>query len=212
MDTQDRPPDSAADTGDGARWMTFAELAEGREISKASAIKLVRRHGWRRQRDNRGNVIALVPLTWARDTVEQGGDSPRDNRPDDTADSSQSTILLEAAISALREQQEHERAALREQIDREGARAVRAEQGRDAERVRVDELRDRLDDLQRRLAAAEAEGNELTVETAQLTAQLKQARAETQEAAQDTAKLRQAEAERRARGLVARLRTAWRGE
>jgi len=212
MDTQDRPPDSTADRGESARWMTFAELAEGRGISKASAIKLVRRRGWRRQRDNRGNVIALVPLTWARDTVDQEGDSTRDNQPDDTSDSARPTILLEAAISALREQQEHERAALREQIDREGARADRAEQGRDAERARADELRDRLDDLQRRLAAAEAEGNELTVETAELTAQLKQARAEAQEAAKAEADLRQVEAERRGRGLLARLRATWRGE
>jgi hypothetical protein len=46
------PADPPADTDDG-RWMTFAELAAARGISKASAIKLVRRHGWRRQHDRR---------------------------------------------------------------------------------------------------------------------------------------------------------------
>jgi hypothetical protein len=190
MDAQDRPPDSTADIGDGARWMTFAELAEGRRISKASAIKLVRRHGWRRQRDNKGNVIALVPLTWAQDTSQRERDGPRDNQPDDTADSSQAIVLLEAAFSALREQQEHERAALREQIDRERARADHAEQGRDADRARADELRQRLDDLTAKLTDAQAE----------LTA------------AQDAAEaLRQADDARKARGRLARFRAAWRG-
>jgi hypothetical protein len=42
--------------------MTFAELADARGISKSSAIKLVHRHGWRRQRDDQGHVRALVPL------------------------------------------------------------------------------------------------------------------------------------------------------
>ena len=54
---------------------------------------------------------------------------------------------------------------------------------------------------------------------ADLTAQLKQAWAEAQaaqiaqsEVEADAAELRQAEADRRARGLLARLRAAWRGE
>ena len=44
-----------------ARSMTFAELAAARGISRATAITLVRRHGWRRQRDNQGHVIAQSP-------------------------------------------------------------------------------------------------------------------------------------------------------
>jgi len=42
--------------GDGARRMTYVELAEGREISLPSARRLVLRHRWPRQRGNDGIV------------------------------------------------------------------------------------------------------------------------------------------------------------
>jgi hypothetical protein len=100
MDAQDSTPDRTADQGDGGRWMTFADLADARRISKASAIKLVRRHGWRRQRDNKGNVLALVPLPWAQDTegTERGNppDSPQYSAPDITADISRVISSLAA--------------------------------------------------------------------------------------------------------------------
>jgi DNA repair exonuclease SbcCD ATPase subunit len=51
----------------------------------------------------------------------------------------------------------------------------RAETGRNAERSRADELRDRIAALQVQLATAEADGSALTIETAELTAQLNQA-------------------------------------
>jgi hypothetical protein len=56
---------------------------------------------------------------------------------------------------------------------RSQARADRAEAAVAAERTRADALRDRdkVEDLERQLAAAEAEGNELTVETADGAAQ-----------------------------------------
>jgi hypothetical protein len=56
------------------------------------------------------------------------------------------------------------------------ARADRAEAGRDAERARAEVLRDRIEALQVQLATAEADGSALTIETAELTAQLNQAR------------------------------------
>ena len=62
------------------------------------------------------------------------------------------------------------------------------------------------------LATAEADGSALTIETAELTAQLNQARRQAQEAQDAAEAIRQAEAERRARGVLARLRAAWRGE
>ena len=37
---------------EAARWMTPAELSPIRGTSKRAAITLIRRHGWRRQRDN----------------------------------------------------------------------------------------------------------------------------------------------------------------
>ena len=62
------------------------------------------------------------------------------------------------------------------------------------------------------LAKAEAEGNSLTIETAELTAQVKAAKAEAKEAQDRAEELRQAEAARRGRGRLARLRAAWWGE
>jgi hypothetical protein len=52
--------------GDGARRMTYAELASVREISALSAERLVRRKHWPRQVGNDGIVRVLVPLTEAR--------------------------------------------------------------------------------------------------------------------------------------------------
>jgi hypothetical protein len=49
--------------GDGARRMTYAELATVRGISQASARRLVLRHHWPRQRGNDGIVRVTVPLT-----------------------------------------------------------------------------------------------------------------------------------------------------
>src|SRR6516162_1801116 len=48
--------------GDGARRMTYAELAQARGISLASARRLARRHGWARQAGNDGVVRVTVPL------------------------------------------------------------------------------------------------------------------------------------------------------
>jgi chromosome segregation ATPase len=81
--------------------------------------------------------------------------------------------------------------ALREQLEQANGRADRAETGRDTERSRADELRDRLDDL----------GNKLDGAQAELAAAQDQVEA-----------LTQAEADRQARGVLARLRAAWRGE
>jgi hypothetical protein len=49
--------------GDGARRMTYAELAETRGISLPSARRLVLRHRWPRQIGNDGVVRVTVPLT-----------------------------------------------------------------------------------------------------------------------------------------------------
>ena len=76
-------------------------------------------------------------------------------------------------------------------------RAERAEAGRDAERARAEALHTTIDELK----ATEMHARELAV--AQHDAQVMQ---------QAAAELRRAEAERRARGLLARLRAAWRGD
>jgi hypothetical protein len=59
------PRDFSLAVGDGARRMTYAELAVVRGISALSAERLVRRR-WPRQTGNDGVVRVLVPLTEAR--------------------------------------------------------------------------------------------------------------------------------------------------
>jgi hypothetical protein len=91
---------------------------------------------------------------------------------------------IEATIAAFREQAEGER----KRADRAEARADQAELRADRAEARADALRHRLE------------------------GELETARAQAQEAAQAAEALRQAEAARRAIGLLARLRAAWRRE
>jgi chromosome segregation ATPase len=102
---------------------------------------------------------------------------------------------------------------------RADAAAVRADEAhadrRDAEgraqraEDRTAELRDRINVLQVQLATAEADGNALTIETAELTAQLNQAVRSAQEAQEVVEELRRTEAARAGQGRWARLRRAW---
>jgi hypothetical protein len=56
--------------GDGARRMTYAELATVRGISLSSARRLVLRHRWPRQTGNDGVIRVTVPLTALRKSPE----------------------------------------------------------------------------------------------------------------------------------------------
>ena len=56
--------------GDGARRMTYAELANVRGISLPSARRLVLRHRWPRHSGNDGVVRVTVPLTALRKSPE----------------------------------------------------------------------------------------------------------------------------------------------
>jgi hypothetical protein len=49
------------DTGDGTRWMTYAELAAARGITRSSATRLAFRRGWQRQTGNDGQARVAVP-------------------------------------------------------------------------------------------------------------------------------------------------------
>src|SRR5689334_8994058 len=65
-------PTASKNHDTSARWISFADLAARRGISRASASKLVRRHGWRRQTDNQGRVLILVPA----EALDRPLDSP----------------------------------------------------------------------------------------------------------------------------------------
>jgi hypothetical protein len=169
-----------------SRWMTYMELAQARRIATSSAIKLVLRRGWRRQKDNHGTMRALVPPAWSDPAPGKSFD------PD--AHVSHAISALEASVDALRERAEAAENAVR--FERE--RADRVQQALNGERNRANSLRDRIDALRDDLAEAEA-----AVEAA---------RHEAWEATRSADTLREAEAEWQTLGLFARIRRAWRGE
>ncbi len=176
----------ASDDGVDSRWMSYAELAEVRRITAASAIKLVLRRGWRRQKDNHGVMRALVPPEWSAPAPG------RDFEPDEHL--SQAINALEMSVATLRERAE----AAEHAATIERARADRAEQAMKAEYSRGNYLRDKIDALRADLAEAEAAAE--------------QARYEGWQTAQSGEALRQADAEWRTLGLLARFRRAWCGE
>jgi hypothetical protein len=175
----------SADEAADSRWMTYAELATARHITTSSAIKLVLRRRWRRQKDNHGIMRALVPPECCEPT--------RARHPDADATIREAISVLEASVTALRE-----RAEAAEQTARmERERADRAVVARDAERMRANTLRERIDALRAELATvAEA---------------MERAQAEAWEAARIVEELREADAAWRTLGRIERVRRAWRG-
>jgi hypothetical protein len=75
------PSDITLAVGDGARRMSYVELAQARSISVASARRLARRHNWARQVGNDGIVRVTVPLGQLRT-----GPGPNLEKPTETAD------------------------------------------------------------------------------------------------------------------------------
>jgi hypothetical protein len=189
---------AVAESADG-RWMTYAELGQARGISKESALKLAIRHKWRKQPDNEGHVRVYVPIAWAGSQ-----DTGVDTRADTRVDMSIVVKPLEAAIMTLREQltavradQERERAAMAEQLTdiREQLTAARADLDRERERSTRAEAE----------TVAEREARKQTdtrADQAEVAAAIAQAEVE---------QLRQTDEARRASGLLARLRAALHG-
>jgi hypothetical protein len=109
--------------GDGARRMTYAELAAVRGTSQASAVRLVRRHRWPRQAGNDGIVRVTVPLPFVRKS-EKSATSDNGSPGEDMSGAAPGQVslspgpsvpfvpgtdpgtirALEGAIEALREQ------------------------------------------------------------------------------------------------------------
>jgi hypothetical protein len=227
MNNQDRTGDRQADSMADGRWMTFAELSQSRGISKTSAMKLVSRHGWRRQKNNKGHVRALVPVAW----VGVAADDTRE--PNTAADMSRAIRAFDSAIATLREQLVREtgrteagRAAERYRAEADREARTRAEAEAVALRAQLDQARA---EAQQATQAAEAEAarlrraTELAVQEAKALWEAEAARAAREEAANrptvasriDDVQLRrlhEAEQARRSRSRLQRLRAAWRAE
>jgi hypothetical protein len=214
-------PEASGEHSLDGRWLTYGELGHIRGIGRESAVKLAQRKRWRRIPGNDGVARVLVPLDWLTPAKEPSGERSPQASPEHSPELPGIISAFDGAIAVLREQldQANIRAVaaearadrLEQAIATERSRADRAEATVTGERARADQVRDRIEVLQMQLATAEADGSTLTIETAELTAQLNQARRQAQEAQDAAEVVRQAEAERRARGLLARLRAAWRG-
>ena len=128
-------------TEEDGRWLTYDQLAEFRGIDRLSAIKLVRRHQWRKQKDNHGNLLVLVPAD------QQGGSSKSRHKYPDTSEyepPENFTRTLLAFQNAI--------ASLREQLERERQRADRAE-------AQAGQAEEQIASLRAELAAAEAKAH-----------------------------------------------------
>ena len=202
-----------ADTEDG-RWLSYTELAAERGISRASAIRLVRRQRWRRQAGNDGEANRADALPGDQAGGNDTGQTPGHALGDDTGQQSlmaSALTALEDAVTALREQLTHANG----RADSERQRADRLDLLIETERGRIvaveakaaareAELRGRLDDLGAKLTDAQAELAAAQDKAGASSAEVLMLARKVNEAAE-------ADAERRARGLLARLRAAWRG-
>jgi hypothetical protein len=101
------------DAPEGSKWLSYGELANARQISKASAIRLARRRKWVKRRGNDGGVRVAIPEGEdepkgdnLRDDLR---DAPEDNRQDDREDNhvdnriSRITKAFETAVTSLTE-------------------------------------------------------------------------------------------------------------
>ena len=219
------------------RWVSFADLAEQRGISRAAASKLVRRHGWRRQTDNQGRVLILVPVTALDRPAVRPSPSDDDTTDRRTVDADMSHLAagalaaLETAVLSLTERA----LAAERRADSADARAERAEAaGSDPDvrelRAHATALQVELADRQAALERAQGEAAELRERADELQAgqelmmdmharalaalqgDLDMARAQATTAHDALKAVRQTQANRKGRGLLARLRAAVRGE
>ena len=141
------PSDISLAVGDGARRMTYAELADIRRISMASAMRLVRRKNWPRQVGNDGIVRIVVLLSAAGNSEqrralsrgettadkqriarsERSRTSHRTSDRTSGADKQRTIAVLESAIAPLREQLVRSEARAdspQDELTRERCRAV----------------------------------------------------------------------------------------
>jgi hypothetical protein len=180
---------------DEARWLTYGELAEIRGISVRSATRMAFRHKWRRQAANDGTARVLVPLSALHDKSHG-------------SDMASLISAFEATTAAMREMANQ--AGIRADMAEKRAeiaekRADEAEQGWEAERSRAEAIFSRFAAMQ-----AEHAGDRARAELIQAAFdQADTARREAEKALQGRVS---DDTPRRARGIVARLRAAWRAE
>jgi hypothetical protein len=178
--------DNGGATSEDGRWLSYAELAELRGITRKAAIRLTQRHQWRRQPGNDGATRVYVPPDIER------RQTPRDDAtPDDFP--AKALVILEAALAEANRRAEGALAL----ADRTLAQLSDAA-------AEADTLREAIEGLRAKIARSE-------VLEARAATERDRADARAQAAEDVAEELRKAEATRQARGRWARLRAAWRG-
>jgi hypothetical protein len=202
---RDAGNDDRDDAANDFKWLSYGELSQARGISTASAIRLAFRRKWRRQDGNDGTVRVAVPVDEAKPQAEVT-DSDADGVGRDIG---QVVGLLETAATMLRERGEAADGMLaalhanaEEALARaEAATATEREARRRAEvatagaEARLAQFREELERVSR-----EAEARRMAEQVAR------------EKAEAEAAQFRQENQARRDRGLLARLRAAFRRE
>jgi chromosome segregation ATPase len=202
-------------------WLTYREIGARLGLNVEAVRTRVRRAGWRTQAGNDGRARVLVPdRVFVEPVVDPvSEDADRVNRTGDLPGLVTLLTAAEARISRLEKQleAEHDRVnearseadRLRGEVTDLTARADRAEQTSTAADAARQEAEQAADALREQVDALRA-GQDLMMDMhAQALAAAQDRLERLREAAEG---LRQAEQDRRARGLLARLRAAVRGE
>jgi hypothetical protein len=211
------------DIGEG-RWLTYTELAEIRGIGRESAVKLAQRERWRKLSGNSPDrtVRVFVPAEWLKPAK---GGHVGEGFPEGFGELSRLVSDLQDTVAFVRERAEAaearadaadaDRRTAEARAEAERARADQAEEDRRAAEVRADAA-----DADRRVALSQVEELQRDRDAARVIAQAAQraareeverAQAEARTAQEAAAALRGADEARKARGLPARLWSAWRG-
>lgn len=142
--------DSDSGRPEGGEWLTAAELARRRRISKASADRLIRRRKWPKRRDNlTRSVRHLIPEHELIGLAETAGRPEDDRAPGAKARQAMETpgiahhAALAAAVEVLRTELEARRVeagALRAERDAGLVERDRARSETAAVRGRVEQL------------------------------------------------------------------------
>lgn len=209
----ERVAEPSADDPD-VRWLSYAQIATLRSISRASAERMVRKHRWRRTVNNHGITVAAVPLDYA--------EPDRAISPEQSAEPSADhggAAAFDRALAAITAANSAERSVLREQAEKAEARAAAAETRADRAEQQADEANKRADVAAAladrtlvQLAETEERADALMERLEIVQAETREFRQHAREADDAIEALRRTDAARRGRGRLARLKAAWRGE
>jgi len=196
-------------------WLTWQQ-AGGRFGLSPDAVRMrARRLGWRTQPGNEGRTLVEIPDDAEVKPPERARERSTEGSPEQAGSITRLTELLVAAearaeradLRAAKAEQRVEQ--VEQRADAAAARAESADADRRAAEARADRAEQRSDVLRATIDELRAgQGLMVDMHARELSAAQRAAQEERERAdafAQD-------EAERKARGLLARLRAAWRGE